>query len=310
MGYGTGGFEANYMNYQAMYFRENPNSLNGRLADNVEYPFCEYIRIICNYGLIGLTLLIIIITFLYYSYLKQPSTDKEAAILCWGIMGFLSMFSYPTMYPFVWLILIYCIYILIQDHLNLITKHNFFIKSKTYIIISCLIVLFYIEYKNYQRFKAEIEWAHIANLSILGKTEQTIPQFEKLKKVMGNNQHFLYNYCVTLYQAKDYNRSLIIAKECHMLWANYNLEVLMGKIYENLQAYHTAESHYQLASQMCPNRFLPLYQLVLLFNKTQKHKEAILLAREIAHKQVKIPSQLIDNIKLEMSIYILNNSTK
>jgi O-antigen ligase len=38
-GYGQGGFKANYMNYQAKYFEEHPNSRYAMLADNVNRPF-------------------------------------------------------------------------------------------------------------------------------------------------------------------------------------------------------------------------------------------------------------------------------
>ena len=100
------------------------------------------------------------------------------------------------------------------------------------------------------------------------------------------------------------------AIKCQTLWANYNLELLIGQIYENLQLYNNAENQYQLAHQMCPNRFLPLYHLALLFEKTQKRNKAVLLAQEIIIKPIKIPSLLIDNIKQEMNTYILNHSTK
>ena len=46
LGYGYGGFKANYMNFQAKYFEENPDSNYSMLADNVNRPFNEYILLI------------------------------------------------------------------------------------------------------------------------------------------------------------------------------------------------------------------------------------------------------------------------
>lgn len=68
-GYGTGGFEAHYMDYQADYFEKHPADSYSILADNVQYPFCEYLRIIIDYGIIGILLLLrmaVILTFLLF----------------------------------------------------------------------------------------------------------------------------------------------------------------------------------------------------------------------------------------------------
>ena len=40
-GHGPGGFMAEYMDYQAKHFVQNPDSLYEQLADNVTHPFNE-----------------------------------------------------------------------------------------------------------------------------------------------------------------------------------------------------------------------------------------------------------------------------
>lgn len=54
-GWGAGGFEAHYMDYQAEYFKCHPeaNAIS-MLADNVQYPFSEYLYIMTNFGVAGL----------------------------------------------------------------------------------------------------------------------------------------------------------------------------------------------------------------------------------------------------------------
>ena len=49
-GYGVNGFSKEYMIYQANYFKENPASYFVPVADNVVYPFNEFIRIWIQYG--------------------------------------------------------------------------------------------------------------------------------------------------------------------------------------------------------------------------------------------------------------------
>lgn len=54
LGHGIGGFQANYMNYQANYFKQNPDSSFVRLADSTNRAFNEYVLLIVNYGFVGL----------------------------------------------------------------------------------------------------------------------------------------------------------------------------------------------------------------------------------------------------------------
>ena len=45
-GYGSGGFLANYMNYQAEYFARDTDSKYAILAGDVKHPFNEYILLV------------------------------------------------------------------------------------------------------------------------------------------------------------------------------------------------------------------------------------------------------------------------
>jgi O-antigen ligase len=59
-GHGVGGFKANYMNYQARYFEEHPDSKYAMLADNVNRPFSEYLLLLTEYGLAGFALFLVL----------------------------------------------------------------------------------------------------------------------------------------------------------------------------------------------------------------------------------------------------------
>ena len=51
---------------------------------------------------------------------------------------------------------------------------------------------------------------------------------------------------------------------------------------------------------MCPNRFIPLYQLSTLYRRTQQTDKLIKTAREIIDKPIKIDSEQIFTMKKEM----------
>ena len=116
---GIGGYI--YRNAQADYFEKHPADSYSILADNVQYPFCEYLRIIIDYGIIGILLLLGWLLYLLFCYFKYPSEINETSLLCWIAVCTFSCFSYPLMYPFVWLMLIYStLYINTETH----KKHN------------------------------------------------------------------------------------------------------------------------------------------------------------------------------------------
>lgn len=298
-GYGTGGFEAHYMDYQAAYFEKHPKDSYSILAGNVQHPFCEYLRIVIDYGIIGLLLLFGWLSYLFFCYFKYPSEMSKTALLCWVAICTFSCFSYPLMYPFVWLILIYSTFILIQQHMKNILKYYplLFIKA---VAASYMIFSIYIGYKVYVRIQAEMEWTHIANLSLMGKAKDVLPKYEKLKKTLGNDRYFLYNYSAELFKIKHYQKSIVIAMECRKYWADYDVEMLLGEIQNNLKDFERAKNHYQLASLMCPNRFRPLYKLFLLYKKTRDYNNMKEIAEIIIKKPIKIDSGIVIRIKQDV----------
>lgn len=233
-GNGTGGFEAHYMDFQADYFRANPNSQYSLLADNVQYPFNEYIRIATDYGIIGLLLLVGWIAFLIYCYFKYPTKNGKAAILCWFSVGTFAAFSYPLMYPFVWLILLLSTWQLIKKPISNALERKHYIWFKTGSVL-CLILLFYTGLQSCRRINAEVKWASIANLSLSGPANKTIMIYQELQEVLGKDRYFLYNYSAGLYDAGYYREGLMIAEECRKVWADYDVEILLGKFHEKLK---------------------------------------------------------------------------
>lgn len=298
-GYGTGGFEAHYMDYQAAYFEQHPNDSYSILADNVQYPFCEYLRIIIDYGVIGILSLFGWLSFLLFCYFKYPSELSKTALLCWVVMCTFSCFSYPSMYPFVWLVLIYTIYILTRVHIKNILKYCPHLWRKVFATL-CIVLSIYAGCRIFTRMEAEIQWARIAKQSLMSKALEVLPEYEELKKTLGNDRYFLYNYSTVLFQTGHYHKSLTIAMECKMHWADYDVEMLLGNLYEYLQQIQKAEQCYLQASYMCPSRFAPLYQLVLLLKKEERLADADQIANEIINKPEKIHSPTISLIKKEM----------
>ena len=51
---------------------------------------------------------------------------------------------------------------------------------------------------------------------------------------------------------------------------------------------------------MCPNRFIPLYEMARIYEGTGRRKEAKTVAEVIVGMDVKVPSREVEEIKSEM----------
>lgn len=89
-GWGTGGWTANYMLYQADFFASYPQSPFIMLADNVAYPYNEILHIGAEHGLLGIALFIWIII---ESLRVRPSDCWSESLLTsfWAFIVFLSI---------------------------------------------------------------------------------------------------------------------------------------------------------------------------------------------------------------------------
>lgn len=80
LGTGSGGWLANYMHYQADYYMQHPDSAYVALADNVFYPYNEFLHFMAEQGIIGLLCLL----FLFHTLFARKNyyeKEKQAALM-------------------------------------------------------------------------------------------------------------------------------------------------------------------------------------------------------------------------------------
>jgi O-antigen ligase len=300
-GFGYGGFKANYMNYQARYFEEHPDSKYVMLADNVDRPFNEYLLFLVNLGALGAIPVLLLLWVLQKSYRanKHKTLLTDIAVWCLLSIAVFSLFSYPLTYPFVVLMGIVSLYIIVLDGWK-IRLNNL---AKFILIILVLLI----GWKTYDRMTSEMKWCRIANKSLLGQTERMLPEYQSLYYNLQNDELFLYNYAAELNVVKRYDKSLKIALECEQLWADYDLQMLIADNYQHLQQNEKAEIHYLLAASMCPVKFIPLYKLFQLYESQEEYEKTKRMAEKILNKPIKVNSQIIENIKQEINEKVNNN---
>jgi tetratricopeptide (TPR) repeat protein len=110
---------------------------------------------------------------------------------------------------------------------------------------------------------------------------------------------FLYNYAAELNYIKEYEQSLMVLKDCILYLNDYEVQLLIADNYFNLNNYHKAIPHYRLASEMCPNRFIPLEKLSQIYERMGDFTNLERVIDEILNKQVKINSSAVIRIKTD-----------
>ena len=94
LGFGWNGFVHNYMRYQADFLSAHPHSSFARYADNVAFPYNEFIHTTISFGIIGL---IVLLAFLCNVLFAPKKTNKDL-ILRSLLINYIvfSSFSYPS----------------------------------------------------------------------------------------------------------------------------------------------------------------------------------------------------------------------
>ena len=295
-GHGYKSFEAEYMLYQARYFEQDPNSKFVLLADNVKHPFNEPLLLIAEFGLIAFLFLVLFVITLIRAYLNNQCNEQYILMLVFAAVFIFSCFSYPFSYPFTWLILAFSL-----GALNALSAQNrerfrgYWI-SKLLILSTSIILLFFTIRGMYY----ENRWFKAFNQVGPGKVQQVLSEYEYLHSYLNKNAYFLYNHAAQLNYAGRQDKSIKIVTECENLWNDYDIQMLKADNYKKLHELGKAKDSYILASQMCPNRFMPLYELVNMHDSTSQPDIALELAKEIIDKPVKIPSAAISAIKIRM----------
>lgn len=300
--HGSGYFEANYMDYQARYLNEIGNGEFLMLAGNVKHPFNEYIKFVVNYGFIGLFSVLILIIQMIVFYVKKSRNVDCSPIYFFISIGLVSFFSYPFNYPFTWIVLILSISILIESSVILGTINNI----KKYCYIGLIIVLFAC-CKLISIIQLELEWNEAFYLSKCGYNEISLSKYRKIEDRLNDNPYFLYNYAAILFENKLYSDCLEIALKCRKYSADYDLDLMIGKVYHQIGDLKSSEKFYFSSQKMCPSRFEPLYLLFKLYKEFDKSEYAFQIATSIINKPMKIKTTEILLIKSEMKNYLSKN---
>ena len=300
-GHGYEAFQAKYMDYQAEYFKNNPNSKFELLADNVKHPFNEFIMVAVEFGLSGLVTIFSFILFVLWKIMK--SKNEYGQLVLSGLASFLvfACFSYPLQYVAVWLLLAFYVSTSLPSKKIEIKNTPISIITRSAIVIACTFFMAL----TFMQIRAEIKWKTIAVSSLRGNTEEMLPEYEKLFSTsLRQNPFFLYNYGAELNIAGKFDKSVEILHECNKRFNDYDLQLLLADNYQKKGELKKAIEIYEHASYMVPCRLYPLYKRLEIYKEINMLYYAKLMANEIISKKVKVSSYTVDFIKEEAREYL------
>lgn len=217
VGYGSHAMYQHYMFHQAEYFQARPADSAAQLADNVYFPYNEFLGIAYRFGL---PVLIVTIMLLIWMYMRSGTVVRVSLA---GLLT-MCMFSYP------------------------------------FSAISM------------QASKIETLYEEAASLNLNGR----------------------------------YHESDSVLITCQKYFNNYDTELLAADNALQQEKYKQAIPHLVMAHNMIPNRFYPLYGLMLCYEEVFPSK-AYCVAQEIRQKEIKVPSPDVDMIRAEAASYIKEN---
>lgn len=295
-GHGRGSFTAEYMGYQADFFRRYPMHTFRLLAGNVTSPFNTFLLIAVEYGIVGLSLVllggILLIKHIW-------SSEKRVRLLSLSVMGgfvVMALLSYPLTYVPLWLLFIFFALLSIKTHNYTINNSLWALAGKGTIAILIIGCLLYTA----RSLDALITWNSLAQKAQSETPHSRLPEYQDLYPRLRHNPLFLYNYGALLNASQKYRKSTKILTECKKYFNDYDIQLLLAENYKNAHKVSKAIAGYKRAADMIPNRFWPLYQLIGLYQEQNKNKKALQLAQRIAAKKVKVPSRTVTSIKSKM----------
>lgn len=290
-GHGSDEFKNKYMLYQARALENEEFEVKQR-ADNIKHPLNEFLLLLMEHGIVSLAIVFVGCVVLLYMLPCDPFLTATLAV----IFTF-SLFAYPFNYPITYVMLAVS---LAAAPSHKYTRFRFKYSSavKMLSVTGLLLLSFGLPLS-----KKHHEWKQAYNKFRLGFYHEALEEYADLYRDLHYSPEFIYNYVSVLCKAGYKEKALMTMPECRIY--NYETELLRGDVAFLNTDYFTALSHFQMASKMCPNRFVPLYAMYQVYGKMADRDAQLSIADEIINKPVKVPSDVIDNI-----IYTINEDKK
>lgn len=301
-GHGVNTFQSHFMNYQADYFENQPDSQYRYLAGDNRFAFNELLRIASEQGMLGLFLLIVLIAIFIRKNknLRLSNNQKylhrisKTGLLVFIVFG---LFSYPGEILPIKVVTVMFAAILASSSSSILEKSNVVSKNRPLLLIkkTSLVILFlglsfvFIQLIELSGTCKEWDSAFFETNSV--KNDGCILLCEKIHPILQNNGDFLAMYGKALMNAERYSEAFEILQQAEILVPSTIIYIDKGKCYEGMGLYTDAEKSWEKASYMVPAQFRPGYLTAkMYFANGQKGKAKKMASDLLQNKKIKVHS--------------------
>lgn len=254
-GHGIGGFDRKYMQYQADYFRQNPDSDYVRYSDNAGYPYNEYLHVSVDEGVVGLLLwLAVIVSALF---VPAKNNNGKSVLIAYLII---CMFSYPF-YVAGLFVLFPVLLSSIETEPSDIKVHSVCFRILSVAAVLCLTASFR-EYVVIRRCDKAVHGLFRGSGSTCNDAERYVEA--NFRRIL--NHAFLSDiYAQYVFAHYETERALGILNEIKCYSPTAGIYCDLGDLYRQSGDTDNAVASYLIAGNMIPRRMVPKYKLFLLY---------------------------------------------
>lgn len=312
-GVGFDQFKAKYMNYQANYFAKNGETTEAQVADNNYYVFNEGLQFVAENGLLGFALLLIVVYVLFLTKVKEEY-QLNAAIAKTGLLtiGIFACFSYPTQILPIKLVLVLLLALLSNSAADCFLfkiKENpirIAIYKIQFVLLTSGIIYSTFSFTN-KLNEGFISWNNALISYQYGNYKKAILAFETAYPIFKKDGDFLMNYGKTLSIAGEAHEAIVVLEQSQRYQNNTIIATALGDSYKATKQYDKAEVSYQQAINMTPAKFYANYLLAKLYDDSGQVDKAVVIAKQIMTKDIKIPSTAVKEIRAEMKKILIKH---
>ncbi|MCD8186664.1 MAG: O-antigen ligase family protein, partial [Rikenellaceae bacterium] len=287
LGYGVGSFNREYMLRQADYFELHPESQWIPVADNVAYPYNEFLHVAVELGVLGWLLLLGLLFIIF----RKKSTEPVQNIYKGGLLASIifSLFSYPSyVFP------LFCLWAVLAGG-SISKENNTRISLGRPIIWSVLWVgMMGVALK---------EWRFYNRVCTDSKHLSAVPADPRARARIDANlgkliHHPRFNAVYTEYLIR---RSQDLTDQTlKQVFPSCETYCDVGLYFFDQGNFPRAETYYRSACRMIPTRLRLGYLLWRLYVATDRPSEAQALAEKLLDQPLKVENTFTIRAKAEI----------
>ena len=293
LGSGIGSFFHQYAEEMARFSQGHPDFIF-QSADVLDYAFNDLLRVGVEQGLVGMGFAIAVIILVF------RSLRNTGRILRMGLLALLvfSLFSYPfELLPYQIITVLILAYAGTPESANIPVGWKRQLLYRYALPFCCLLFIaplaVFVLHQIDKRAKAEADYRMMAGITDVA----FIDDYYELLPLLTENPRFLFDFGKMLALQRRFNDSNSMLRQGVLVSNDPMFYVLQGNNYREMGAYTEAETAYQKAYHVLPNRLYPLYQLMCLYEQTGEKQKMWQMAQQVIDFKVKVESPATKEMK-------------